>query len=224
MLTILINYFISVLGPLISKFYMSIGFRWFIYMSAFLLNILAYYENPVLFTDSKKCYGMSCRLFSFLAGMCAMALGIFGLIALWYCAPFSSFLPDYWYIPVAIITFAIIAQITISVEVQTDNGEFNHPPEFLWRKQYRYYLYVLILILDLIFFHQLWIDGGKQLIENPRVIDDLILGRFGGWNENKFNFMVEWFGSIQILFDILAIWQINSFQSCNYGLPPSWDY
>ena len=44
--------------------------------------------------------------------MCAMALGIFGLIALWYCAPFTSFLPDYWYIPVAILTFAIIAQIT----------------------------------------------------------------------------------------------------------------
>ena len=224
MLTVFINLFISMFGDMISKFYMATGFRWFVYISAFLLNILAYYENPLLFTDAKKCMGLPCRLFSFISGMCAMFLGVFGLIALWYCAPFTSFLPDYWYIPVAIITFAIIAQITISVEVQTDNGDFNHPPEFLWSKQNRYYLYVLILILDIIFFHQLWLDGGKQLIENPRVIDDLILGRFGGWNENKFNFMVEWFGSIQLLFDILAIWQISSFQSCKYGLPASWDY
>jgi hypothetical protein len=224
MLSVFIDFLLNNVGGVIKGLYMSIGFRWFIYMTAFILNILAYYENPLLFTDARKCLGLPCRLFNFISGMCAMALGIFGLIALWYCAPFTSFLPDYWYIPVAILTFAIIAQITISVEVQTDNGEFNHPPQYLWGKTDRNYLYVLLLVLDLIFFHQLWMDGGKQLIENPRVIDDLILGRFGGWNQNKFNFMVEWFGVIQIVFDILAIWQIKSFRSCDYGLPASWDY
>ena len=207
------------------EFYMSLGLRWFIYIIAYILNVVSYYQNPTLFTDGRNCtFGLPCRWFNFIAGMCAMTLCIFGLIVLWYDAPFSKYLPDFWYIPVALITYAIIAQITISVKPVVDNGELNPPPEGLWPLKDRSWLYILLLILDLIFFHQMYLDGGTQLIENPRVIDDLILGRFGGWNKDKYNFMLEWFGTIQILFDILAIYQIVYFRACDYGLPNSWNY
>lgn len=207
------------------EFYMSLGLRWFIYIIAYILNVVSYYQNPLLFTDSRKCtFGIPCRWFNFIAGMCAMTLCIFGLIVLWYDAPFSKTLPDFWYIPIALITYAIIVQLTISVKPVVNNGEFNPPPEGLWPIKDRSWLYILLLILDLVFFHQMYLDGGTQLVQNPRVIDDLILGRFGGWNKDKYNFMLEWFGTVQILFDILAIYQIVGFKACNYGLPNSWNY
>jgi hypothetical protein len=207
------------------EFYMSLGLRWFIYIIAYILNVVSYYQNPTLFTDERKCmFGIPCRWFNFIAGMGAMTLCIFGLIVLWYDAPFSKTLPDFWYVPVALITYAIIAQITISVKPVIDNGNFNPPPEGLWPIKDRSWLYIVILILDVIFFHQMYLDGGTQLIENPRVIDDLILGRFGGWNKDKYNFMLEWFGTIQILLDILAIYHIAGFKACDYALPNSWNY
>ena len=70
----------------------------------------------------------------------------------------------------------------------------------------------------------MYLDGGKKLINNPRILDDFILGRFGGWNESKFEFLLGWWGIIGLIIDILAVIQVYNFKSCDNDLPPSWDY
>jgi len=224
MIGVLLEYLIRNVLSVLNGFYMSIGFRWLVFGLVFFLNFVAFYQNPVLYSEDRKCFGLPCKWFSFITGMGAMTLYSFGLITLWYVAPFSSIFPDYWYIPVVLITYAIIIQMTISAKVVKDSNEFVAPPEFLLPKTDRIRLYYLILVLDIIYFHQLYLDGGKQLINNPRVLDDLILGRFGGWTENKFAFLVGWFGLVGLLFDALAIRFVSSFTACNYGLPDNWNY
>jgi hypothetical protein len=220
----LIIYFLQELFKIFSHFYTSTGLKWFICLTCFVLNFFSYYQNPTLFTDSKNCHGMSCRWFNFIAGMGNLTLNLIGLIGLWYIAPFSKYLPNYWYVPVIILSYALLIQITLSVKVTTDDGNFNPPPEDLWPKKYRILLNVIIFILDIIFFHQLYLDGGKQLYNNPTILDDFILSRFGGWNESKFDFVLGWYGIIGFILDILCINNIASFKACNYNLPSSWDF
>lgn len=224
MIGALITYFFQEIFKIVYNFYTSTGLKWFICITFFILNFFSYYQNPTLFTDSNNCYGMSCRWFNFIAGMGNLTLNLIGLIGLWYVAPFSKYLPNYWYIPIIILSYALLIQITLSVKMTTDDGNFNHPPEGLWNQKYRTWLNIIIFILDIIFFHQLYLDGGKQLYNNPTIMDDLILSRFGGWNEAKFDFVLGWYGIVGFILDILCINTISSFRSCNYNLPSSWDY
>ena len=224
MIGYLITYFFQELFKIFYNFYTSNGLKWFVCISFFILNFVSYYQNPTLFTDVKNCYGMSCRWFNFIAGMGNLTLNLIGLIGLWYIAPFSKYLPNYWYIPVIILSYAILIQITLSVKITTDDGGFNPPPEDLWPQKYRVLLNIIIMILDIIFFHQLYLDGGKQLYNNPTILEDFILNRFGGWNEAKFDFVLGWYAIIGFLFDIFAIIFAYKFRACNYDLPSSWDY
>jgi hypothetical protein len=217
-------YLLESLGKTLWLFYNSTGLKWFVATSFFILNFIGYYQNPTLFTDIPNCYGLSCRWFNFIAGAANLSINLLGMIGLWYCAPFTKYLPDYWYIPLAIMSYAILIQITISVKTVTDDGTLNPPPQKLWPIMQRTWLNVVILILDIIFFHQMYLDGGKMLINNPRVLDDFILGRFGGWTESKFEFVLGWWGIIGLIIDVFAIQFVYSFKSCDYNLPPSWDY
>ena len=70
----------------------------------------------------------------------------------------------------------------------------------------------------------MYLDGGTQLISNPRVLDDFILGRFGSWSEAKFEFLLGWWGIIGLIIDLIAVVSVSNFQSCKYDLPRSWDY
>jgi hypothetical protein len=224
MIGYILTYFFEQVSKSVSIFYQSTGLKWFIATMFFLLNFVSYYQNPTLFSDSRNCWGLPCRWFNFIAGIGNLTLNLIGMIGLWYCAPFTSYLPDYWYIPFAILSYAFIIQITLSVKTIKDDGSFNPPPENLWPQKERVWLNVIIMILDMIFFHQMYLDGGKKLIENPRVIDDFILGRFGGWNESKYEFLLGWWGIIGLILDLLAIQFAYYYQSCDYDLPSSWDY
>ena len=224
--SVIVNYFVNNILPYLYDFFMSIPFRWFVYISFLVLQIIAYYQNPKLFTEAKKCFKINCRVITFIIGLISITLTLFGLIALWYVAPFTDILPDYWYIPVIILVYAIIIQITLSVKVEVEDNEFNPPPETLINKKYRVLLYGVILILSIIYFIQLYLDGGVNLTKtnNIKYADHLILGRFGGVSKEKYNFFIEWFASIKFLMGILEIQNINNFYACDYGLPSSWDY
>jgi hypothetical protein len=221
----IVAYFLKKSVKSFSLFYNSTGLKWFVATSFFILNFFSYYQNPILFTNLSNCYGLPCRWFNLITGILNLTLNLIGIIGLWYCAPFTQYLPDYWYIPLAILSYAVIIQITLSVKTTIDDGKsLNPPPQNLWPKLNRTILQVVITILDVIFFHQMYLDGGKQLVNNPRVLDNFILGRFGGWNESKFEFLLGWWGIIGLIIDVLTIIQVYSFQSCDYDLPPSWDY
>jgi hypothetical protein len=207
-------------------FYMSIYFRWIVYIFLLVLQIIAYSQNPKLFTEVKKCFNLNCRVITFIIGIISITLSLFGLIALWYIAPFTNILPDYWYILVIILVYAIIIQITLSAKVEVENNNFSPPPETLINKKYRVLLYIFILILNIIYFIQLYLDGGVNLTktDNIKYVDHLILGRFGGITTKKYTFFIEWFASIKFLMGILEIQNVNNFDACDYGLPSSWDY
>jgi hypothetical protein len=220
----IIKYVLSELANGFSVFYQSTGFKWIVALAFFFLNFIAYYQNPILFTDIRNCYGLPCKWFNFITGIANLSINLFGIIGLWYCAPFTSYLPDYWYVPVAIFSYVVIVQMTLSAKSYEDDGTLNSPPQDLWSKNNRIWLNVIITILDIIFFHQMYLDGGKKLINNPRILDDFFLGRFGGWNESKFEFVLGWWGMIGLIIDFMAIITISRFKSCDYNLPSSWDY
>lgn len=222
----IVNYLVNNILPYMYDFFMSIGFRWVVYVSFLILQIFAYYQNPKLFTEAKKCFKLNCRVVTFLIGIISITLSLLGLITLWYILPFTDILPDYWYIPVIILVYAIIIQITLSVKVEVDDNNFSPPPELLINKDYRLILYFVILVLNIIYFIQLYLDGGVNLTKttNVRYADHLILGRFGGITTQKYRFFLEWFASIKFLMGILEIQNIKNFYACDYGLPSSWDY
>jgi hypothetical protein len=224
MIGYLILYAIEQIIDSLYIFYQSTGLKWFVALLFFILNFVSFYQNPLLFSDSRKCSGMPCRWFTFIAGVANLSLNLLGIIGLWYCAPFTDYLPDYWYIPLAILSYAALVQITLSVKTTYDDGTFNPPPQDLWGKKERIWLNVAITILDLIFFHQMYLDGGKKLVDNPRILDDFILGRFGGWNESKFEFLLGWWGICGLIIDLIAVYYTYMYQSCDYDLPASWDY
>ncbi len=204
---------------------MSITFRWIILLSILVLHIYTYYQNPKLFTNAKKCYKLNCRVITFLIGIFSITLMILSLITLWYVTPFTDALPDYWYIPLVILIYALVIQITVSIKVEIEDGSFNPPPEFLISKKHRTIVYVVLLVLSIIYFIQLYLDGGINLVNNSnRYVDHYILGRFGGVSKDNYNFFIEWFAIIKILVGVLAIKDVADFYACDYGLPASWDY
>jgi hypothetical protein len=204
---------------------MSVSFRWIILLLIFILQIYLYAQNPKLFTNAQKCYNANCRVITFLIGIIGATLTLLALITLWYVLPFSDAFPDYWYIPVIIITYALIIQITISVKVEVEDGSFNPPPEYLINKKNRITLYVILTFLSLVYFLQLYLDGGVNIIKNKsRYIDHFILGRFGGIEKNNYNFFIQWFAIIKIFIEILTIKSAADFYACDYGLPISWDF
>jgi hypothetical protein len=217
------KYFIDIFAD----FYTSNVLKWFIYILVLILNFIAYYQNPVLRTDVAKCSGISCRWFSFITGIGAMCIYLFGLVGLWYVAPFSTNMPDYWYVPVIILTYAIIIQMTLSVKMYTntgnDNDNLNPPPSDLLPIKDRVRLYVLILILDAIFFHQMYLDGGQALLKKHSVWDKYIISRFGSIT-NFYSFALGWFGLVGLGLDLLSIKFIADFNACDYDLPKSWNY
>jgi len=221
--SILIKYFTNNILPYLYDFFMSIGFRWIIYILLFVLNIYSYYENPKLYTNSKKCFKINCKIFTFITGMISITLTLSGLILLWYVAPFSNSFPEYWYIPVIILTYAIMIQITLTTDIQKEDGSFNPPPENLISKKYRILLNVFILILLIIYFIQLYLDGGNNLINSQRSGNSGVLSYFSDITAEKYILFVEFFALIKILNKLLEIKNVIDFNACSYGLPLSWN-
>lgn len=223
--SIIINYLSKNVFPFLYDFFMSITFRWIILFTLLFLNIFSFVQNPKLHSNSKKCMKMNCRINTFIIGFISITISLISLIALWYIAPFSNELIDYWYIPIILLIYALIIQITISIKPVIEDGNLNPPPDYLLPKKYRVILYVLLLSVSLIYSLQLYLDGGVNLISNgTKYMDHFVLGRFGGITKNKYMFFVEWITIVRIIFGILNIRNISDFYACDYELPSSWDY
>jgi hypothetical protein len=157
--------------------------------------------------------------------MISITISLIGLIALWYIAPFSDTLMDYWYVPIVVLVYALIVQITITVKPSINDGNLNPPPEYILPIKYRIILYVIILVISLIYSLQLYIDGGVKLISNSnRYVDHFILGRFGSITSNKYMFFLQWFTIIKVIIGLFRIRDIYNFNPCDYDLPNSWSY
>lgn len=211
--------------------FMSNKLRWVLFIVVAILNFIAYYQDPTRYTTEPKCLlNTPCKWFNYIAGMLTFTVDVVTFLSLWYTISPDSFrtlLPDYWYIPIIVIGYAIITQITIDTPNVKENKDIlASPPPSLWPHKWRIILYSTILILDIIIFTQLYIDSGINIYKpKTRIFDVVIKGRFGGWNKgNYMQFVFAWLGIGGVMADCIALYYVYTFNSCQYNLPISWNY
>ena len=210
--------------------------RWGTFFCVMILNFIAFYQDPLRYSLSKNCIGLPCKWFGFLAGMGTFTMDVLTLLGLWYTIPFSKSMPNLWFIPIIIIGYAIISEITIwssvyqercKVDEKTNETvcKFDPPPSGLWPRKRRLILYSTILILDIIIFAQFYMYAGFKKLVHQTILHKFFLERFGGLYEgNIVQFIVSWVGILGILFDIIAWKIVYGFQACQYSLPKSWNF
>lgn len=213
------------------KILLSPSLRWLIFCTVLILNFIAYYQDPGRYTLERKCYlSTPCKWSSYVLGMGTFTLDILTFVGLWYTIKpsFLNFLPDYWFLPLIVLGYAIITQITVDSPVvsNTDNG-FDAPPENLWPIRRRIMLYTAILILDAIMFIIMYVDAGLSDYKLPSttVFDSLIKNKFGGWKGgNEIQFLFAWLGIGGVVADSVALYFIYTYNACDYNMPVSWNF
>jgi hypothetical protein len=213
------------------KIFLSHGLRWFLFLLVMCLNFVAYYQDPTRYTTEPAClFSTPCKWFDYGTGMITYTIDVLTFIGLWFTiAPeqLRWWMPDYWYIPIIILGYAVITQITIDSPNIKDNKDIlASPPSWIWPHKWRIILYSSILLIDIIIFFQLYVDSGMHNYDTKtKVFDVIIKSRFGGWNEGNYTqFMFAWLGIFGVLADCLALYYVYSFNSCQYKLPISWNF
>ena len=148
-------------------------------------------------------------------------------LGLWLDIPFKEYipLPDNWYIYLFIICIAIITQITIDSPEIVDDGSFNPPPAYLLPDKYRLMLTYVSVVVNITMMIQSYIYFGIADLSKKTIISRYFLERFGGWySGNKLDYIYEWSGAIDIVIAIYILYLQSTFQACEYGLPPSWNF
>lgn len=218
----------------LSRLIITPEFRWIVYIIALALVLYSYLLEPIRFSDKKTWFGLSYKYENFIM-MCFTAFFyIFVFLGLWQTIPFTTILPEYWYIPIIVFIFAIILHLTISapnINLSSQNNttekqqeRLQPPPQYFLPKSVRKVIYYIILILDIIMFIQGLIYAGIKTNFKTTVLHQFFLNRFGGTSpENMLNFATEWLGVIGILIDVYWIYGLETFSPCKYGLPASWN-
>ena len=219
----------NVLNQAIKTFLLNPILRWLLFLTVMLLNFTAYYQDPIRMAES-YCFGIPCKWFSFTTGMGTFFLDLLTFISLWLTIPFTDKLPNFWFVPLIIIGFAVIVQATIDEKTYTrydsnGNETLSPPPTYLWSKNKRIILYTAILIIDVIIFLQFYLDSG--LINKNEVktgFHYLITNRFGGYDKNKIAFLASWLGIGGFIADNIALSFVKGYEACKYNHPVSWNF
>ena len=198
--------------------------RWSLFITVLTLNFIAYVQDPIRLSTS-DCLFSSCRNFSFVAAIGTFTLDILTFLGLYLPIKDKFNLPDLWYIPIIILGYAIIAQITIDAKTYKvdDVDEFMPPPTFLWPKYRRIILYTAILIIDIIIFIQFFLDSNDKFQGN-KVIDFIILNRFGTFTKDKISFFMGWLGILGVVADYIALNYQKNYEACLYNHSNSWNF
>lgn len=217
----------------ISRLIITPGFRWLVYIIALALVLYNYVLEPMRFSNKKTWFGLSYKYENFIMMCFTGFFYIFVFLGLWLTIPFTDILPEYWYIPAIVFIFAIILHLTISAptinlapqnSATKEQERLQPPPQYFQPKSVRKAMYYVILILDIIMFVQGLIYAGIKTNFKTTVLHQFFLNRFGGTDsENMLNFATEWLGTFGILIDIYWIYSLETFSSCKYGLPASWN-
>lgn len=211
-------------GPLID-FLLQPWFRWFSFIALTILTILGYIQEPIRFSDKSDILGINFKYQYFVIQILNISIAAIAFLGLWYTIPFTKSFPYLWYIPIMIIIYAYITQLTIDSPVVKDDGEgFNPPPTYLWPKFYRAFIFWGILIFDIICFLQGFIYAGVSPEFKTTILHQFILNRFGGVEPgNLASFVYSWLGVAAVCLDIYMLYNQATFKPCNYDLPNSWN-
>jgi len=199
-------------------------FRWVLLFLGVFVTILQYLNSPQRFSFVKSKFGMSFKWYMYILCMFNLFTSSLTTIGQWATIPFTDILPDYWYIYLFILCFAIITQITIDSPQIADDGSFNPPPIYIYPQKYRVMIAYISVIIDTLLMIQLYIYNGIADTSKKTLLSHYILERFGGWIEgNKLDFLFEWSGMIDVFIKIYILALQDNFQACEYGLPSSWN-
>jgi hypothetical protein len=210
----------------LSNLLINNAFRWIIMGALIVLTILSYIQEPIRFSGKISRFGLTYKLQYFILICVTMFIYVFSFLGLELTIPFSKNLPSYWYIPIIIIVFAIITDITFNTDIVTNkNNNLEPPPSYLLPKKYRIIIFYLIIIFDILAFVQQFIYSGISVEFKTTVLHQFFLNRFGGFKPgNVLAFIVSWLGIFSLGIDYYNISNQLAFTACNYNLPDSWNF
>jgi hypothetical protein len=200
-------------------------FRWIFLFLAIVLNLVKYYNEPQRFSYKKAFTGLSYRWHLYLIAVISCISYCFMSLGLWLSVPFTSYLPDNWYIYLFILCMAIITQIAVDSKPVSDDGSFNPPPTYMLPDKYRIMLTYASLIVNIVVMVQTYVYLGIADLSKKTILSRYLLERYGGWYAgNKLDFVYEWSGLIDIFIAMYILHLQFNFQACVYGLPASWNF
>ena len=121
----------------LSEFLITPPFRWILLFLSTIINIMLYVNEPMRFSFQKSFLGISYKWELYIIQIMSFIAIFLTFLGMWITIPFTTILPNYWYLPVFIIFIAIVTQITISSPQISDDGSFNPPPTYLLPLKYR---------------------------------------------------------------------------------------
>ena len=122
----------------ISTLLINKTFRWILFGLLIILTVSSYIQEPIRFSGKFIFGRITYKIYYFVLICITLFIYIFNFLGLEFTIPFSRNFPIYWYIPVILILYAIILDITINSKIATNNkGNLEPPPKYLLPKQYR---------------------------------------------------------------------------------------
>ena len=206
------------LGSAFMDFLLNPWFRWISFITLTILTIIGYVHEPIRFSDKPDLLGVNFKNQYFVIQILNMSIAAIAFLGLWYTIPFTTSFPYLWYIPIIVIGYAYITQLTIDSPVVVDDGKsFSPPPNYLWPKTYR-------ALFDIICFIQGFIYSGVSPQFKTTILHQFILNRFGGVDAgNLTSFTYSWLGIAAVCLDIYILYNQTTFKACTYNLPSSWN-
>ncbi len=200
------------------------GIRYMFIITNMILNVVAYYNNPGRFSKQKYIGLIPAKWFNYLTGIITFSSDTITLIGLWLLIPITTYLPRYWYVAVLVLGYGIITQITIDTKTYTKDDTLSPPPKYLMNKSKRIILYTTIFLINFFVFIPFYIDSGEQSGKTARVVDIVLLNRFGGLTSSRIAMYMAIFTLVSIFLDGLALDEQIRFEACAYELPNSWNF
>ena len=198
--------------------------RWLLLFLGIVVTIIQYLNTPQRFSFRLANFNIQFKWYMYILCMFNLFTSALTTIGQWSTIPFTDVLPDYWYVYLFILLFAIITQITVDEEQIYDDGSLNPPPQYMYPQKYRVIIAYISVIIDSLLMIQIYIYNGISDVSKTTLLSKYILERFGGWVDgNKLDFIFEWSGMIDVIIKIYILLLQSNFYACDYGLPPSWN-
>jgi hypothetical protein len=200
-------------------------FRWFFLFLAVVINLLKYYNEPQRFSFNIAFSGLSYKWHLYIIAVLSCISNCLMSIGLWAHIPFTTALPDNWYIYLFVICMAIVTQIAVDTKQIKDDGSFNPPPTYMLPDKYRVMVTYASLVINVVVMIQSYLYFGIADLSKKTILSRYFLERYGGWYfGNKIDFLYEWSGLFDICVAIYCLYIQYNFQACEYGLPTSWNF
>jgi len=199
-------------------------FRWLLLFLGVILTLIQYLNSPQRFSYKIAHFGIPFKWYMYILCMFNLFTSSMTTIGQWSTIPFTDKLPDYWYIYIFVLCFAIITQITVDSEQYLDNGSFSPPPTYLLPQKYRVIISYCSLVVDTLLMVQVYIYFGITDVTKKTLLSKYVLERFGGWiSGNKLDFLFDWSGMFDVFIKLYILVLQRDFYACDYGLPSSWN-